>query len=416
MSAPTRGNDEGTGSHGDGHLTMTGASGTGNGDLFIGKRPKLARAGGRKKTVAAWTPPNHVSKHSEAEAERLREHREALIRVTIASRSHETFFQPIVDLNSGGAVGAEALARFVEPPIRPPDVWFAEAASVGLGVELEMAALRMALEQLRKLPASLYLSLNASVETIMSEEFGASLSDVPAERVVLELTEHTEVHDYGKFEETIENLRSKGVRLAVDDAGAGYSSFRHILNLRPDVIKLDIGLTRGIDGDPARRALGSALLTFGLDAYNASVVAEGIETEGEFKTLRALGCPFGQGYYLGRPGRLRAERLQSTAAEALWVGGESGSATAVSSQENAVASGAASRDDSAGRNGEPGVSAPADVEIRSEVHSAHGQVEKKRQRDDHAELLALVAEIQSHQEDESERWRRRSPLDVLRSR
>jgi len=366
--------------------------------------------------VAAWTPPNHVSKHSEAEAERLREHREALIRVTIASRSHETFFQPIVDLNSGGAVGAEALARFVEPPIRPPDVWFAEAASVGLGVELEMAALRMALEQLRKLPASLYLSLNASVETIMSEEFGASLSDVPAERVVLELTEHTEVHDYGKFEETIENLRSKGVRLAVDDAGAGYSSFRHILNLRPDVIKLDIGLTRGIDGDPARRALGSALLTFGLDAYNASVVAEGIETEGEFKTLRALGCPFGQGYYLGRPGRLRAERLQSTAAEALWVGGESGSATAVSSQENAVASGAASRDDSAGRNGEPGVSAPADVEIRSEVHSAHGQVEKKRQRDDHAELLALVAEIQSHQEDESERWRRRSPLDVLRSR
>jgi len=242
------------------------------------------------------------------------------------------------------------------------------------------------------------------------------LSDVPAERVVLELTEHTEVHDYGKFEETIENLRSKGVRLAVDDAGAGYSSFRHILNLRPDVIKLDIGLTRGIDGDPARRALGSALLTFGLDAYNASVVAEGIETEGEFKTLRALGCPFGQGYYLGRPGRLRAERLQSTAAEALWVGGESGSATAVSSQENAVASGAASRDDSAGRNGEPGVSAPADVEIRSEVHSAHGQVEKKRQRDDHAELLALVAEIQSHQEDESERWRRRSPLDVLRSR
>ena len=250
----------------------------------------------------------------------MREHREKLIRVTIANRAHETVFQPIVDLNSGGAVGAEALARFAEPPIRPPDVWFAEAASLGLGVELEMAALRLALEQLRQLPPGLYLSLNASVETIMSEEFGASFADVPAERVVLELTEHTEIRDYVQFERTIEDLRSKGVRLAVDDAGAGYSSFRHILNLHPDVIKLDIALTRGIDGDPARRALGSALMTFGLDAYNASIVAEGIETEGEFKTLRALGCPFGQGYYLGRPGKLQAARPDPAPVpgEALW--------------------------------------------------------------------------------------------------
>ena len=250
----------------------------------------------------------------------MREHREKLIRVTIANRAHETVFQPIVDLNSGGAVGAEALARFAEPPIRPPDVWFAEAAALGLGVELEMAALRLALEQLRQLPPGLYLSLNVSVETIMSEEFGASFADVPAERVVLELTEHTEIRDYVQFERTIEDLRSKGVRLAVDDAGAGYSSFRHILNLHPDVIKLDIALTRGIDGDPARRALGSALMTFGLDAYNASIVAEGIETEGEFKTLRALGCPFGQGYYLGRPGKLQSARPDPAPVpgEALW--------------------------------------------------------------------------------------------------
>jgi EAL domain-containing protein (putative c-di-GMP-specific phosphodiesterase class I) len=183
-------------------------------------------------------------------------------------------------------------------------VWFAEAASVGLGTELELTALDLALGQLHRLPAGLYLSLNASAETIMSEPFRAILADVPAERIVLELTEHTPIDDYLRFERSIRDLRSKGVRLAVDDAGAGFSSFRHILDLHPDVIKLDIGLTRGIDRDPARQALGRALLTFGLETYNTTIVAEGIETEGELATLRSLGCPSGQGFFLGRPSRL----------------------------------------------------------------------------------------------------------------
>ncbi len=129
-----------------------------------------------------------------------------------------------------------------------------------------------------KLPSGLYLSINASPATIVSAEFRAAMAEIPAERVVLELTEHTGIDDYHLFGEAIAELRSNGLRLAVDDAGSGFSSFRHILNLRPDIIKLDIALTRGIDTDPARRALGSAMLTFGLDAYNASIVAEGIET------------------------------------------------------------------------------------------------------------------------------------------
>ena len=99
----------------------------------------------------------------------------------------------------------------------------------------------------------------------------------------------------------------------MDDAGAGFASFRHILNLQPDVIKLDIGLTRGIDSDPARRALGRALLSFGMDAYNASIVAEGIETKDEFNTLKALGFSAGQGFYLGRPSRLPLQRPASAA-------------------------------------------------------------------------------------------------------
>jgi EAL domain-containing protein (putative c-di-GMP-specific phosphodiesterase class I) len=233
------------------------------------------------------------------------ERRHELIRVTLANRDFESVFQPIVALQAGSAVGVEALTRFGTSPVRSPDVWFAEAKEVGLGVELELAALGTALDSLRQLPSGLYLSLNASPDTMMSEEFRQTVAAAPAERVVLELTEHDSIEDYDLFEKSVEELRSNGVRLAIDDAGAGFSSFRHILNLHPDIIKLDIALTRGIDEDPARRALGSAMLTFGLDAFNASIVAEGIETEAEFKTLRGLGCRFGQGFYLGRPGRLR---------------------------------------------------------------------------------------------------------------
>jgi len=280
-----------------------------SGDFFITKKGKLSRGSARDTVVPVHpSAQGRAARHARQEAERRREQSEELIRSTISHRTLETHFQPIVNLKSGGAVGTEALARFVQPPFRPPDVWFAEAASVGLGVELELIALELALEQLHRLPSGLYLSLNASVETILSEQFRSSLTGAPAERIVLELTEHTEVTDYLSFERSIQQLRSQGVRLAVDDAGAGFASFRHILNLQPDVIKLDIGLTRGIDSDPARRALGRALLSFGMDAYNASIVAEGIETKDEFNTLRALGFSAGQGFYLGRPSRLPLQR------------------------------------------------------------------------------------------------------------
>jgi EAL domain-containing protein (putative c-di-GMP-specific phosphodiesterase class I) len=389
---------------------MTRSAGWGSRDLFVG-RGRRARPSGHKKMGGATLLNGVIS--GVDEPEHVREHREELIRATIHNRSLETVFQPIVDLKTGSAVGAEALARFSELPIRPPDVWFADAASLGLGVKLEMAALRLALEQLRRLPPGLYLSLNASVETIMSEEFRNSLDDVPAERVVLELTEHTEVLDYELFERSVEHLRSRGVRLAVDDAGAGYASFRHILNLRPDVIKLDIGLTRGIDGDPARRALGAALLTFGLDAYNASIVAEGIETEGEFTTLRALGCPFGQGFFLGRPGRLRLERPKPATVEALWRPTPHASQQHPPLEEHATAAGTASR-----AQAQPPRSAPHDPVPEAgtpDPGNGHGVVPKKPRRDDHAELLALVAEIRDRDVDGGDRLNlRSSPLKALR--
>jgi EAL domain-containing protein (putative c-di-GMP-specific phosphodiesterase class I) len=274
-------------------------------DLFIVKKGRLSRKAVRVVTTSSsGALTDRQSKHARNDARRRREERDKLIRRTIARRSLETHFQPIVDLRSGRAVGAEALARFDQAPFESPDLWFAEAAELGLGVELELTAVDMALEQIDNVPTSQYLSLNASVETIMSDPFRALLASAPAERIVLELTEHTPVTDYDAFARNIGELRSSGVRLAVDDAGSGFSSFVHILNLKPDIIKLDIALTRGIDKDPARQALGRALLNFGLEAYRNTIVAEGIETEGELAMLRSLGCKIGQGFLLGRPRRL----------------------------------------------------------------------------------------------------------------
>jgi EAL domain-containing protein (putative c-di-GMP-specific phosphodiesterase class I) len=300
----------------------------GQDDIFIARTGKASRADRRRRSAGKTPPPapsppppgpggsrlilssppeggaEVPASELERQYEETAHRREKFVRITLADRSLQTVFQPIVDLRTGGTVGAEALARFTAPPFRAPDLWFAEAAELGLGTELEVTALRSALEQLEKLPSGLYLSINASPATIVSAEFRASMAEIPAERVVLELTEHTGVDDYHLFGEAIAELRSNGLRLAVDDAGSGFSSFRHILNLRPDIIKLDIALTRGIDTDPARRALGSAMLTFGLDAYNASIVAEGVETQSELTTLQGLGCHYGQGYYLGRPAQM----------------------------------------------------------------------------------------------------------------
>lgn len=212
-------------------------------------------------------------------------------------------FQPIVALNTGRIVGAEALARFPGSRRKTPDMWFAEAARVGLGADLEVAAVRTALAKLDGLPEGAYLSVNVSPESVTSTELHNLLTRLPPGRVMLELTEHSLVPNYEELDKALADLRAAGVRVAVDDAGAGFAGLQHILNLRPDVIKLDKALTLSIDDDPARRALATSLLAFGSE-IGADIVAEGIETEAQLAALRALGIRYGQGHLLGRPGRL----------------------------------------------------------------------------------------------------------------
>jgi EAL domain-containing protein (putative c-di-GMP-specific phosphodiesterase class I) len=169
---------------------------------------------------------------------------------------------------------------------------------------LELAAIRKALADLPLLPEDVYLAINASPETLLSEELAVLLEDKPAERIVLELTEHAHVADYSRLLQALRPLRQRGIRLAVDDAGAGYASLQHVLHLQPDLIKLEMSLTRNIDVDLPRRALASALIRFARDT-GSRIIAEGVETASELSTLRSLGVEKAQGYFLGRPSPLR---------------------------------------------------------------------------------------------------------------
>jgi EAL domain-containing protein (putative c-di-GMP-specific phosphodiesterase class I) len=197
-------------------------------------------------------------------------------------------------------VGFESLARFSALPLRGPDVWFDEAAQVGLGLELELKAIELALQGACCLPGDVYLSINASPDTILTGHLERLVDAWPVNRLMLEVTEHAFVKAYKEMEIALRPLRARNLRLAVDDVGSGYANFQHILNLKPDLIKLDIAITRNIDSDLSRRALAAAMVGFANET-GLEMVAEGVETESELAALRQLGVRNVQGFLTGKP-------------------------------------------------------------------------------------------------------------------
>ena len=244
--------------------------------------------------------------------ERQREHKrrqqavEERIRDVLGQRRFYLVFQPMHDLAGQRVAGYEALTRFTAEPNQGPDKWFEEAATVGLREELELAAIELALASLSDIPAAAYLSLNASPATILSGRLDGMFESYPLDRLMLEVTEHDVVDDYADLFDSLASMRARGLRLAIDDAGAGYASFRHILRLAPDVIKLDRSLTHEIDRRDENRALAAALIGFASET-GSRLVAEGVETQEELATLREIGICKAQGYLLGRPGALPSE-------------------------------------------------------------------------------------------------------------
>jgi EAL domain-containing protein (putative c-di-GMP-specific phosphodiesterase class I) len=206
--------------------------------------------------------------------------------------------QPIVELSTGERIGAEALSRFPPAWGQPPDVCFAEAHSVELGDELELQALASAAEHLDVVPG--YIAMNISPATLLTPQAAELFDRLPLDRVLLELSEHDQVEDYDALMAVLTPLRARGMRLAIDDVGAGFSSLRHIVLTAPDVIKLDRSMIDGVSTDPVLTTLVRSLVSFGHDC-NSQVVAEGVETEADAAALRALGVDYGQGWHFGRP-------------------------------------------------------------------------------------------------------------------
>lgn len=241
---------------------------------------------------------------------RRREHEERRIARLIDGEGLNVALQPIVDLDTRGVVGAEALARFADDRGNrlPTEETFLDAHALGMGVELELAVIELALRCEERLPEGLYLALNVSPALLAGGELETLIArghhdDRP---LVVELTEHQAVEDYAELGEALDRLREHGVRVAVDDVGSGFASFRHVTRVNPEILKLDRSLVCGIDEDPVRQSLASAIVSFARDV-GAIVVSEGIESENELACLMDLAVGCGQGFYLARPGLGRVE-------------------------------------------------------------------------------------------------------------
>jgi EAL domain-containing protein (putative c-di-GMP-specific phosphodiesterase class I) len=221
----------------------------------------------------------------------------------IAERAFTPVFQAVVRLENRETVGFEALTRFDDG--KRPDQRFAEAHNSGMTVRLETACLAEQIEAAMWLPAGSWVSLNVSPALAAAIVPLIATLERADRDVVLEITEHVEIADYRELVGALDLVRGRA-RLAVDDAGAGYAGLRHILELRPQFVKLDISLVRHIDTDQARQAMVAGMAHFARNA-GCQLIAEGIETENELAELIRLGVEFGQGYLLGRPAPIAAD-------------------------------------------------------------------------------------------------------------
>ena len=229
--------------------------------------------------------------------------------------------QPIVQIATGACTGLEALARF---PGHSPDVMFARADNAGLRQSLEALCLRQGLLRLPDLQPHQRLAVNVSPDVACDLAQRVS-PGLPLDRMILEITEHTAVASYDELREVLEPLRVRGLQLAVDDAGAGFASMRHILELKPDIIKIDRSLVAGLDTDAARRTIVTTFVLLALD-IGASVIAEGVEREPELRAVADLGVDAVQGYLIARPSTAAADlsAWAGTGEPLPWMRGRSG--------------------------------------------------------------------------------------------
>ena len=242
--------------------------------------------------------------------EALQERRALRTAVTgvVSGTGRHPVLQPIVDLTTGRVFAAEGLTRFTVPsPVQPgaaaarsPAQWFDDASRLGLREDLDVATAEAVLDLLDTVPPDVALSVNLSPATLQSRRIVDLLAGRELHRIVIEITEHARVDDDAALATALRPYRDRGLRLAVDDACAGYASLRHVLSVDPDLVKVDMALTRGADQDLARRTLLTALAS-SADGVGCRLVAEGVETEAELAAVAGCGISLVQGYVLAAP-------------------------------------------------------------------------------------------------------------------
>ncbi len=301
-------------SHDDEHTIETMIAAGAHGYVTKDSKPEkildtLKRVASGETIFTPITSENVVRKYAQSsqrlkEERQMRRTREERVRKVCEPGYMTSVFQPIVDIRNGEIVMYEALTRFDPMFGMNPQQWFEEAEELGMSALLEATALANTATAMTMADANdITVSLNVSPGTLLDPEMANCFLAFTPDHMVVEITEHARINDYGLVKAVAEKLHDRGTRLAIDDAGAGFASLRHILDLNPDLIKLDISLVRSIDTDPARHALAAGLTTFAQE-IGAEIVAEGIETREELDALCDLGVHYGQGYYLARPAPL----------------------------------------------------------------------------------------------------------------
>jgi EAL domain-containing protein (putative c-di-GMP-specific phosphodiesterase class I) len=241
-----------------------------------------------------------VAEELAATVERVAATGTAELEALLRDHSLRIVFHPVIDLETLQTIGFEALARFPDDGARSPATWFADAEAAGMIAELEIEAIRTAVSDASVLPADAFISLNASPSTAASALLREALGGIALSRIVLEIKEGAVVEGFLEFQAAIDALRADGVRIALDDAGTGFVSLRHVMGVRPDFIKIDNDITRDIDTEVTNQAVALALHAFA-QRSGSTTIAEGIETEAELAMLKSFGVPLGQGYHFGRP-------------------------------------------------------------------------------------------------------------------
>jgi EAL domain-containing protein (putative c-di-GMP-specific phosphodiesterase class I) len=233
-----------------------------------------------------------------------------ILDTVLERRLYWPVFQPIRDLSTGEIRGYEGLSRF-DAPVSTGHL-FHQAVMINRLRELEVATLKVTIDASQSLPPDCWLSVNSSPHLLTDTETLSKILGTTKRPIVIELSEHELVTDYESISAALGRL-GPGYSLAVDDAGAGFSSLRHILETRPAYVKLDLGLVQGLAEDAARRALVAAMVHFAAEA-GFTLIAEGVESKADLRALRVLGVHMGQGFLLGKPERVDSAGFRGTQA------------------------------------------------------------------------------------------------------